>query len=128
MPRRVKREIQTRDVSGGGRAVRRSTARPSKPPAKAISARQRSSHEARGEQLPKERRLPADIPMPRRSKVVGKTGANPLPQTRAGKRTPQRARAAAAADARAARPSGKAGTRESDPGIRAVPATRKTSR
>jgi hypothetical protein len=125
MQREFQVEFQVRTVSGRDVAVVPSHARPTKPPAKEITARRLSKPAARGEQLPSEVRVERSDPTTRRSKVIGKAKVNTLLSTRAGKRTPYRGRAAAAADAREAKPSRKAGTRETDPGIRAVPVTRR---
>jgi hypothetical protein len=121
----MQRELQQRTVSGEDVVVARSSARPTKPPAKEISARRRSRPAARGEQLARDVRVPKGAAPTRRSKVLGKAKVRTLTSTRTGKRTPRAGREADAAEARAASRSRKAGVREADPGIRSVPVTRR---
>jgi hypothetical protein len=110
-------------VAAEDEAPAASRARPDKPTNRAIDRRKSAAKARGGNALTpgKRRALERERPERRTSRTATRQ------RTRAGRRTPEQGRYVRGTESRARRPSRKANVPGSDPGIRAVPATRDTS-
>jgi hypothetical protein len=116
-------KMRQRTISGPDEVALRSSARPSKPPAKAITSRQLETLDAR---TARREATPGEEPrMPQREKLIPANKTRETKRTRAGKRAPRHGRAFRAADERAKGPSRRAGNRGPDASARRVPVTRR---
>jgi hypothetical protein len=106
-----------------------SQARPTKPPAKEITRHRKAALGSGGGKLPPRirRELEQEDSAHRRLKPAQPDPHEKPASLRAGKKKPDMARYAVAVEARERRPTRKSRTPETDPGARAVPATRETS-